>query len=237
MDLKSLPSPEKKAPKPHHLGHRQRLKQRFDKGGLMAVSDYELVELILFLVIPRADVKPLAKTLLQEFGSIHALLSSDKERLLKIPGIGQSVAHVFRLFHQTMLKAMQQQIYKKPVLASWQQVLDYCAVDMANKVREELRLLFLDNKHQLVGDEIHQTGTIDQTPMFPREVVKRALDLGASAIIMVHNHPSGDPTPSTADINMTLKVIDAGKHMGILVHDHLIIGKGRHVSFKSLGII
>lgn len=220
-----------------YMGHRARLRDKFAQAHGKGLADYELLELLLFLAIPRGDMKPLAKTLLQTFGSLSALLKADKGRVLETPGVGSGVVHVIQLVQSLMGKVLQQEMMDKPILASWQSVLDYCHVTMAYDQRETARLLFLDRKNKIIADEVQQTGTVDHVPLYPREVAKRALDLGASALIIVHNHPSGDPTPSRGDIDMTLKIQEAVRLLGIEVHDHLIIGKGRHSSLKSMGLI
>ena len=222
---------------PSYLGHRARLRIRFAQAQGIGLADYELLELLLFLAIPRGDVKPLAKSLLQKFGSFAALLKAEQGLILETPGVGLGVLHVIQLMQAIMGKALQQEIMSKPILGSWQSVLDYCYATMAHDQRETVRLLFLDRKNKIIADEVQQTGTVDHAPLYPREVVKRALDVGASALIIVHNHPSGDPTPSRGDIEMTLKVQQAANSLGIEVHDHLIIGKGRHSSLKSLGLM
>lgn len=223
--------------KPTHLGHRGRLRARFSQAQGVGLAEYELLELLLFQAIPRGDMKPLAKTLLQKFGSLAALLNAEEKLILETPGVGLSVLHAIQLTQALMGKALQQKMMNKPVLDSCQTVLDYCQATMAYDQRETARLIFLDRKNQVIGDEVQQTGTVDHTPLYPREVVKRALDLGASALIIVHNHPSGDPTPSRGDIETTLKVQQAANSLGIEVHDHLIIGKGRHSSLKSMGLM
>ncbi|MGV8949027.1 MAG: RadC family protein [Candidatus Paracaedibacter sp.] len=222
---------------PSYLGHRARLRVRFAQAQGIGLADYELLELLLFLAIPRGDVKPLAKSLLQKFGSFAALLKAEQGLILETPGVGLGVLHVIQLMQAIMGKTLQQEIMSKPILGSWQSVLDYCYATMAHDQRETVRLLFLDRKNKIIADEVQQTGTVDHAPLYPREVVKRALDVGASALIIVHNHPSGDPTPSRGDIEMTLKVQQAANSLGIEVHDHLIIGKGRHSSLKSLGLM
>ncbi|MBX9805881.1 MAG: DNA repair protein RadC [Alphaproteobacteria bacterium] len=234
MVTKSSRSPENE---PTYLGHRARLRERFAQAQGLGLADYELLELLLFLALPRSDTKPLAKALLQKFGSLAALLKAEKGLILETPGVGEGVLHVIQLMQAVIGKVLQQEMMNKPVLASCQSVLDYCQATMAHDKRETVRLLFLDRKNQVIGDEVQQTGTVDHAPLYPREVVKRALDLGASALIIVHNHPSGDPTPSRADIDMTLKVQQAASSLGIEVHDHLIIGKGRHSSLKSMGLM
>ncbi len=222
---------------PHFHGHRARLRDKFAQAQGKGLADYELLELLLFLAIPRGDMKPLAKTLLQKFGTLSAVLKADKGLILETPGVGLGVLHAIQLVQSMMGKVLQQEMMDKPILASWQSVLDYCHVTMAYDQRETARLLFLDRKNKIIADEVQQTGTVDHVPLYPREVVKRALDLGASALIIVHNHPSGDPTPSRGDIETTLKVQEAAQSLGIQVHDHLIIGKGRHSSLKSMGLM
>jgi DNA repair protein RadC len=231
---KSESSPRKM---PHFHGHRARLRAKFEQAKGKGLADYELLELLLFLAIPRGDVKPIAKNLLQKFGSLAALFRADKGLILETPGVGVSALHVIEFIQSLMVNVLQQEVIDKPLLASWQSVLDYCKASMAYDQIESVRLLFLDRKNKIIGDEIQQTGTVDHAPLYPREVVKRALELGASALIIVHNHPSGDPTPSRGDIEMTLKVQEAARHLGIEVHDHLIIGKGGHTSLKSMGLI
>jgi len=223
--------------KPHQYGHRERLRERFRKAGQNALADYELIELILFRAIPRRDVKSLAKKLIDHFGGFAAVISADPERLSEIPGIGTSVITEVKIIQAAALRLMQSSLMDKPVVSSWQALLDYCTASMAHNKVEEFRILFLNNKNALIADERQQKGTVDHTPVYPREVVKRALELGASALILVHNHPSGDPTPSRADIDMTKQVVEAARTLKITVHDHLIIGKGAHASFKSLGIL
>ncbi|TNE57701.1 MAG: JAB domain-containing protein [Alphaproteobacteria bacterium] len=223
--------------KPHHTGHRDRLRQRFMKAGGEALHDYEMLELILFRAIPRRDVKPLAKDLLEKFGSYQNVLTAPVERLLEVAGISERVAQELKIVEATAVKLAQAKVLNKPAISSWSALIDYCTASMAYNATEQFRILFLDRKNVLIADEIQQQGTIDHTPVYPREVVKRALELGSSSIILVHNHPSGDPTPSRADIEMTKRIIDAGRSIGITVHDHLVIGKGQHASFKSLGIL
>lgn len=235
MATKSLRSQENKGSQV--LGHRARLRDKFAQAHGKGLADYELLELLLFLAVPRGDMKPLAKTLLQKFGSLSALLKAEKSLVLGTPGVGLGVLHVIQLVQALMSKILQQEMIDKPLLANWQSVLDYCHVTMAYDQRETSRLLFLDRKNKIIADEVQQTGTVDHVALYPREVVKRALDLGASAIIIVHNHPSGDPTPSRGDIETTLKVQEALQPLGIEVHDHLIIGKGRHSSLRSMGLM
>ena len=228
---------EAKKPEPHHVGHRDRLRERFLKSGGEGVQDYELLEMILFAAIPRRDVKPLAKDLLKEFGSISGILSAGVEELQKVKGLSENAAILFKTVHALSKKMLWADIEKQPVLSSWQKLLDYCHVAMAHEKREHFRILFLNRKNQLMADEVQQTGTVDQAAVYPREVVKRALDLGATAIILVHNHPSGDPTPSKADIDLTNEIIRAAGTMDILVHDHLIISRNGHTSLKAMGLL
>jgi len=223
--------------KPDHLGHRQRLRDRFNKGGADALPDYELLELLLFQSRPRGDLKPLAKRLIKHFGSFAAVLTAPPQRLLEIEDVGEATVTALKVAEASALRLSQGQILEQPVLSSWQALLDYCQAAMSHSKNEQFRILFLDRKNKLIADEVQQTGTVDHAPVYPREVVKRALELGASAIILVHNHPSGDPAPSGSDISITEKVVQAGKSLGIVVHDHLIIGKGTHTSFKSMGLL
>lgn len=220
----------------HMAGHRERLRKRFTASPA-AVPDYELLELILFRTIPRRDVKPLAKDLIAAFGSFGAAIHAEPARLKDIKGISDATIADFAILRETSLRLTQAKVMKREVVSSWGELLDYCFASMAHNPIEQFRILFLDRQNVLIADEIQQTGTIDHTPVYPREVVKRALALNASAIILVHNHPSGDPTPSRDDVEMTRQIIDAAKPLGITIHDHLVIGKGKHASFKSLGLI
>jgi len=226
-----------KKPAPHHTGHRDRLRERFLKSGVDGLQDYELLEMILFSAIPRRDVKPLAKQLLAEFGSISGILSASITDLQKVKGLSENAAVLFKAVHALTQKMLKNDMEQKPILSSWQKLLDYCHVALAHEKKEHFRVLFLSRKNQLMSDEIQQTGTVDQAPVYPREIVKRALELGASALILVHNHPSGDPTPSTADIDMTNEIIRAAATMDILVHDHLIISRNGHTSMKAMGLL
>ncbi len=225
------------APKPHYHGHRQRLRQRFLEAGAAALADYELLELILFPAVPRQDTKPLAKALLERFGGFAQVVNAEPAELMSVAGMGETSAVAVKAVQAALQRTLKAEIALRPVLSSWDRVLDYCRSTMAHAKIEEFRLLFLDRKNALIADEVQQTGTVDHTPVYPREVVKRALELGASAVIMVHNHPSGDPAPSKADIEMTRLVMAAAAPLGISVHDHLIIGRGKHASLKSLGLI
>ena len=224
-------------PEAHYLGHRDRLRQRFLEAGPMALADYELLEMLLFHTFPRGDTKPLAKDLLAQLGNLQAVFGSPLESLKCVKGVGPSTALFLKLIHSLMLRAMKDTVMGKIVLQSWQQVIDYCQVAMAYLKEEQLRLLFLDQKNQLILDEIQNEGTVNHTAIYPRKVIKRALELGASSLIMVHNHPSGDPMPSRADIEITLKIKEAGSHMDISLHDHIVIGQGQYKSFKTMGFL
>ncbi len=223
--------------KPHHIGHRKRLRDRFMAAGEEALPDYELLELVLCQAIPRGDVKPLAKALLKRFGGFAEVISAEPQRLAEVRGVGEAVIATLKVVQAAAIRLSRNRIMGRPVISSWDALLDYCQASMAYSTTEQFRILFLDRKNALIADEVQQKGTVDHTPVYPREVVKRALELGASALIMVHNHPSGDPTPSGADIDMTRQVIEAGKPLGIAVHDHVVVGKGAYTSFKSLGVI
>lgn len=218
-------------------GHRERLRERFRKGGSDALPDYELLELVLFRAIPRRDTKPIAKALIERFGSFAQVVSAEPERLNEISGVGENVITEIKIVHASALRLKLGEIMQKPALASWTALLDYCHASMAFKDKEQFRILFLDKRNVLIADEVQQEGTVDHTPVYIREVVKRALELASSSIILVHNHPSGDPTPSRPDIVMTGKIIEAAEKLNIKVHDHIIIGKQGHASFRGLGLI
>ncbi len=222
--------------KPHYLGHRERLRERLLNGGPEALADYELLEFILFSARPRGDMKPLAKALIQRFGSLAGMFGADKAALLAVAGMGEASAAALIATRAASLHLVRAAILDRPVMASWQAVLDYCNARQGFSEIEEFRLLFLDRKNALIADERHQRGTVDHTPAYPREVVKRALELGASALILLHNHPSGDTNPSRADIDMTQAIAKALTAVGISLHDHVIVGRGRHSSLKSLGL-
>jgi len=223
--------------KPHYLGHRERLRDRFRDSGASALADYELLELMLYRSIPRADTKPLAKALLARFGSFAEVLGAPVALLQEVSGIGPAVAMELKVIAAAAERMLKGEIARRPVLSSWTQVMDYCRASMAFEQREQFRILFLDKKNVLIADEVQQTGTIDHTPVYPREIVKRALELSASALILVHNHPSGDPTPSRADVDMTKTIIATAKPLGIAIHDHIIVGKTGHASMKGLLLI
>ncbi|MBX3574913.1 MAG: DNA repair protein RadC [Mesorhizobium sp.] len=223
--------------KPHFHGHRDRLRERMRASGASALADYEILELLLFRFVPRADTKPRAKALLERFGSLAEVLGAPAHLLAEVKGIGPSVAFDLKLVAAAAERMLQSQIRGRQVLASWSQVIDYCRAAMAFEPREQFRILFLDKKNALIADEVQQVGTIDHTPVYPREVLRRALELSATAIILVHNHPSGDPTPSKADIDMTRLIAETAKPLGIVVHDHIIVGKNGHASMKGLRLI
>jgi DNA repair protein RadC len=222
---------------PHYYGHRERLRLRFREAGSEAVSDYELLELVLFRAIPQRDVKPLAKELIAKFGSFAEVVAAPRTRLKEIKGVGDAVVDEIKVVQAAARRLVRGEVRKQPVLSSWSNVLDYCRMAQAFADKEQFRVLFLDKRNQLIADELQQTGTVDHTPVYPREVVKRALELSATALILVHNHPSGDPTPSRADIQMTQAIIDVAGSLGIAVHDHIIVGKEGHASFKGLKLI
>jgi DNA repair protein RadC len=229
-----------------HAGHRERLRDRARSGGLSALPDYELLELFLFRSIPQRDVKPLAKALLARFGSVGAALAAGEEELRQVTApdnrgralrIGPETALDLKLLHETALRVSREIVIGRPVISSWSALLSYVRVALAHETREQFRVLFLDKKNQLILDETMNQGTVDHAPVYPREIMRRALELSSSAVILVHNHPSGDPTPSPADIDMTKKVIEAGKPLNVAVHDHLVVGRSGVASFKTLGLI
>lgn len=222
---------------PHYHGHRERLRERFRTAGADALSDYELLELVLFRALPRRDVKPLAKSLIQAFGSFAETVHAPEARLREVGGLGEAAITEIRLIAAASNRVAKGQLKQRTLLSSWATVIDYCRTAMAFADKEQFRILFLDKRNQLIADEVQQIGTVDHTPVYPREVVKRALELSATAIIMVHNHPSGDPTPSQADIQMTKAVIEVSKPLGIAVHDHIIVGKHGHASLKGMKLI
>jgi DNA repair protein RadC len=222
---------------PHYHGHRERLKTRFRDAGAEALADYELLELVLFRAIPLKDVKPLAKAVIARFGSFAEAIAAPIERLTEVKGISLNVATEFKIVEAAAQRLVKGKIGRRKSMGSWTEVIDYCRSAMAFADREDFRILFLDKKNGLIADEAQGVGTVDHTPVYPREVVKRALELSASAIILVHNHPSGDPTPSTQDIKMTLDIIAIAKPLGVIVHDHVIVGRQGHASLKGLRLI
>jgi len=228
---------EEAGPPPHYLGHRERLRERFRKGGADALAEYELIELILFRAMPRRDVKPLAKTLVARFGSFAGAVSARPERLREIEGLGEAAIVELKIIEAAARRLAKSSIENRPSLSSFSAVVDYCRTAMAFLDHEEFRVLFLDKKNHLIADEVQGVGTVDHAPVYPREIMRRALELSATAIILVHNHPSGDPQPSTEDIHLTHQIIAVGKPLKVAVHDHLIIGKHGHVSLKGLRVI
>jgi DNA repair protein RadC len=225
------------AEKSDRAGHRQRLRDRFMDGGADAMPDYELLEMVLFHALPMGDTKPLAKALLKEFGSFAEVIAADPQRLKSVEGAGPRVVAELKVVNAAAQRLLRSSVMKRHALSSWSALIDYVRASMAFAAKEQFRVLFLDKKNHLIADEVQQEGTVDHTPVYPREVIKRALELSASAIILVHNHPSGDPTPSTADIDMTRRIMDAGEKLGVTVHDHIIVGRNGHASFKGLRLI
>ncbi len=234
---RSAPDPKAEEDQPHFVGHRDRLRARFLEAGDQALPDYELMELVLYRSIPRRDVKPLAKDLIKKFGSFAETLGARLERLMEVPGVGEATALDIKIVEAAGRRLARGAVRERQVLGSWKDVIDYCRAAMAFADREEFRLLFLDKRNFLIADEVQGVGTVDHTPVYPREVVRRALELGATALILVHNHPSGDPTPSSADIKVTHDIIAIAKPMGIAVHDHIIVGRSGHASFRGLKLI
>jgi DNA repair protein RadC len=222
---------------PHYVGHRERLRERFRKAGADSLAEYELLELVLFRAMPRRDVKPLAKALIARFGSFAEVVSARPERLQEIDGLGEAAIAELKIIEAAARRFAKSSIEKRPSLSSFTAVVDYCRTAMAFLDREEFRILFLDKKNHLLADEVLGTGTIDHAPVYPREIMRRALELGACAIILVHNHPSGDPQPSTEDIHLTHQIIAVGKPLNVMVHDHLIVGRHGHASLKALRLI
>jgi DNA repair protein RadC len=218
-------------------GHRERLRKRLLEGGGDQLLDHEVIEYLLALAIPRRDTKPLAKQLITHLGGISGLLTADAETLLKQPGMGETAAAAIKIVQTAALRLISAPIHEMPILASWQALLDYLRADMAHLKTERVRTLFLDTKNRLIRDEIASEGSIDQAAIYTREVIRRALDLGAAAVILVHNHPSGDSAPSRQDISMTREIIEAGKRLGIAVHDHIIIGMDGHKSMRGMGLL
>lgn len=228
------PSPKHK---PHYHDHRARLRQRFEEAGAGALSDYELLELFLFRTIPRQDTKPLAKALLAKFGTLAAVLAAPVQRIAETPGAGAAVALDLKVAQALLERASRAEFKQRTVISSWSQLVNYCRLAMAHEPREQFRVLFLDAKNQLIADEVMNKGTVDHAPVYPREIARRALELSAAALILVHNHPSGDPKPSAADIGITRDIVDALDAIAVKVHDHLIVGRERVESFKSLGLL
>ncbi len=223
--------------KPHYLDHRERLRGRFRAAGPGALADYELLELMLFRIIPRQDTKPLAKALLARFNDFPGVLGAEPARIAEVPGAGAAVAFELKVIQAALERATAAQMKQRPVVTTWSALLNYCRLAMANEPREQFRVLFLDRKNQVIADEVQSEGTVDQAAVFPREVVRRALELSAAALILVHNHPRGDPSPSAADVAITREIVTAAKALGISVHDHVVIGRNGERSFKTLGLL
>jgi len=222
---------------PHYHGHRERLRARFMEAGAQALADYEMLELVLFRAVPRRDVKPLAKDLLLKFGSFAEVISAPPARLAEVGGLGEAAITELKIVQAAAHRLAKGQVTKRAALSSWTAVIDYVRAAQAFAEKEQFRILFLDKKNQVIADEVQQEGTVDHTPVYPREVVKRALELSATALILVHNHPSGDPTPSQADVEMTRQVAQVARTLGIQVLDHVIVGKDGHASLKGLKLI
>lgn len=230
------PAPGGKAPS-YLADHRARLRDRFMTGGAAAMPDYELLELVLFRAIPRQDVKPLARRLIETFGDFNRVLTAPAPRLEQVAGVGPAVITELKIVEAAAQRMARARVMHRPVLSGWDALLDYCHTAMAHREIEQFRVLYLDRKNVLIADEEQARGTVDHVPVYPREIIRRALELNASALILVHNHPSGDPTPSDADITMTARIAQAADSMGITIHDHLIIGKSRELSFRSQGLL
>jgi DNA repair protein RadC len=237
MPAKSTEPKDPPAETPHYHGHRERLRERFYSAGPDALSDYELLEMALFAALPRRDTKPLAKALLKKFGSFAEVVHAPETRLREVDGIKDASINQLKLLAAAASRIAKGEVKRRAQLSSWNDVIDYCRTTMAFADKEQFRLLFLDKRNQLISDEVQQTGTVDHTPVYPREVIKRALELSATAILLVHNHPSGDPTPSQADIQMTRAIMDIATPLGIAVHDHIIVGRNGHASLKGLKLI
>ena len=231
------PNAGKKKTKPHYHDHRERLRDKFTRRGAEAFEDYELLELILFQALPRIDTKPIAKALLEEFGTLAEVVAAPPEKLTRIKGIGPGAAQHLKILQQVAIRIGQSSILNRPVLSSWNALLDYCRAAMQFEGREQFRVLFLDKKNKLLADEVMGKGTVDRAPVYPREIIRRALVHEATAIILVHNHPSGDPTPSRQDIDLTNTIITTAKAIDVVVHDHLIVGRNDVSSFKMLGLM
>jgi DNA repair protein RadC len=222
---------------PDNSGHRARLRQRLFEGGPEALMDHELIEYLLALAIPRRDTKPLAKALLHEFGGIAGLLTADPQAIARVPGMGETSVAALKAAHAAALRLLQVRVREQPVLANWQAVLDYLRADMAHQLIERVRVLHLNARNMLIRDEVMSEGSIDEAAVHVREVIRRAIDLGSAAIILVHNHPSGDHSPSRADIEITRQVAEAGKRLGIALHDHIVLGSEGHSSLRAMGLI
>jgi DNA repair protein RadC len=225
------------ADEPHYHGHRERLRKRLFESGPGALQDYEILEILLYAASPRSDTKPVAKALIEQFGDFAGVATASREALLAVKGVGEGGAAQIAVIREAALRLLRAEAQAAPVLSSWQKLVEYCQAQLQFETVENFHVLFLDRKNRLIKDERQQRGTVDHTPLYPREVVKRALELGASAVILVHNHPSGDPTPSKADVEVTKEVAKAAALLGVALHDHLIIGRGKHTSLRTLGVI
>lgn len=230
-------SAEQIAETPHYAGHRARLRQRFVQGGADALADYELLELLLFMAVPRKDVKPLAKALIAQFGDYKGVMNAPIMKLAAFDGLSEASAIAIKVVQSSAHRLMKQEVMHRPVLNSWNRLIDYCTATMAHETKEYFRILFLNKKNELIADEILGSGTVDHTPAYPREIVKRALEVGATALILLHNHPSGDSKPSPADIDMTMAVVEAAGALDIAIHDHVIISRNGYTSFRTLGLL
>jgi DNA repair protein RadC len=237
MPARTSKPPDQLDEPPHYHGHRERLRERFHSAGPDALSDYELLEMVLFSAQPRRDMKPLAKSLLKTFGSFAEVIHAPETRLREIDGIGDASINQIKLVAAAASRIAKGELKQRTALSSWNDVIDYCRTSMAFADKEQFRILFLDKRNQLITDEVQQIGTVDHTPVYPREVIKRALELSATALILVHNHPSGDPTPSQADIQMTKAIVAIAQPLGISVHDHIIVGKNGHASLKGMRLM
>ncbi|MFV8556926.1 RadC family protein [Sulfitobacter sp. SBS6] len=234
----AVPAPPASGKQPSYIAdHRQRLRARFMQGGAAAIPDYELLELVLFRAIPRRDVKPLARALMDRFGDFNRVITAPEPRLKDISGVGDAVIVELKVIEAAAHRMARSRVMRQHVLSGWDALLDYCHTTMAYRETEQFRVIYLDRKNVVIGDEEQGKGTVDHVPVYPREVAKRALELNASALILVHNHPSGDPTPSQADIDMTQQIFAACSALGLTLHDHLIIGKSRELSFRSEGYL
>jgi len=237
IEVARRPKPPPPVPdKPHYQDHRARLRKRFEDAGASALADYELLELLLFRTIPRQDTKPLAKALLAKFGDLSAVLAAPVQRIAEVKGAGPAVAQDLKLAQALLERVAKAELKQRAVISSWAQLINYCRMTMAHAPREQFRVLFLDVKNQLIADEVLNEGTVDHAPVYPREVARRALELSAAAVILVHNHPSGDPKPSAADIAITREIVAAAEAVSVKVHDHLVIGRNGAESLKSLGL-
>ena len=225
------------AEEPHYIGHRRRLRQKFLDHGPDALNDYELLEMVLGQAIPRRDVKPLAKHLIDRFGGFAGVIATEPSELMREKGIGETAAVALKTIQSAAVRMLKDEVKGRSVLNSWDKVMDYCLAAMAREKTEQFRILFLDTKHRLITDEVQNRGTVDHTPAYPREVVRRALEVGASGLILAHNHPTGDPTPSDPDIEVTRQIRDAAKALGITLHDHVIVAREGYISFRTKGLI